>query len=442
MDIYNKEFPHNLEAEISVLGAILLDNSLLTKIIEIITPNDFYKTSHSIIFETMIELYNNRKPIDILILNEELSKKNMLDKVGGPAYLSFLTDNISLLDNIERYALIIKEKSVLRKLINNLLSIADKGFKNVSIENLLDESVTKILSILNEINNNYRDVVPIKNVVKDVVDYYYRVKSGDRGIITPWKSMNDMVVGFQPDDFVIFVARSNVGKTWILIILSHFVLENNKKVLFISPEMSRKAVAMRFLSYKFKIPYKDFRAGKLGEFVEKEVMEAIQNYNKDGLYLMCEGDNFTLPVIENKINIYKPDVVFIDGIYLLSAEGKDNYEKMCNIAHGLKRISKYYKLPVITTMQFNRNIKQTAKSAETRDIALTDMLAWDASYIFGLLQDSDMSRDKKMLIVPIKVREGEKKEFMIHWDLDLWNFAEIQTEDSQYEDNDYDEVPF
>jgi replicative DNA helicase len=262
----------------------------------------------------------------------------------------------------------------------------------------------------------------------EVLDHYDRVKAGEKGILTPWPTVNDETLGFWPEDLALFAARMGIGKTWCAAIIAHHAwLEQKKKILFGTTEISKLRIAMRFAAIHFKLPYREIRLGKLDAFNEqrfrdgvKEIMEA------EGLYVIGGDFDFRVESYENAVEEVAPDLSVLDGAYLLKTEGKTRTERAANAFDELKRICKRTSCPNIVTMQFNREVKaNVASSVQAEKIALTDVAGWNADLCYGLIQTEDMKKDRRMIFKPLKVREGEGEEFEVNWDIDKVDFSEL-----------------
>lgn len=262
----------------------------------------------------------------------------------------------------------------------------------------------------------------------EFLDYYDKIKAGYRGILTPWPTINEATLGFWPEDFVLYVARLGVGKTWALAILANHVWTVQKKrVLFVTTEMSQLAIVRRWIAIHYKYPYNDLRKGMLSAFAEQRMRDDLSEKAKEeGLYLIGGDFDFRIESIEGAIEESEPDVVFVDGAYLLKVKGEGRIEKAANSFDELKRVAKRNHLPLVASTQFNREVKGNKLStAGPEKIALSDAAGWNADLIFGLVRTDDMKRDKRMIQLPLKFREGEGDEIETHWDFDTMNFDEL-----------------
>jgi replicative DNA helicase len=268
----------------------------------------------------------------------------------------------------------------------------------------------------------------------EVRTFYEKIKSGERGILTPWPSLNDMTLGFWPEDLVLFVARVGVGKTWTAVNLAMHAwatkrpqMDAGARVLFITTEVSRMRIGMRFYALRKKLNYKAFTHGQLGHHAEQKLFEEIEGLlNSEGLYIVGGDFDFQIESVEAAIDASKPDLVILDGVYLLRVEGHTRTERMANAFDEVKRMAKRKKVPIVITTQFNREVKKNmGATVQVESIALSDVGGWNADLIVGLLQTDEMRAQKQMMLKPLKVREGEGQDVMCVWDFETMTFGEL-----------------
>jgi replicative DNA helicase len=271
---------------------------------------------------------------------------------------------------------------------------------------------------------------------EDVLAYYDKIKAGERGILTPWPTINEETLGFWPEDLALFVARVGIGKTWCAAMLAHHAWKEGNKVLFATTEISKMRIAMRFCALHFGLPYSAIRRAKLDAFVEKKWRDDIKAMiNAEGLYVIGGDFDFRPENFENAVEQVQDEddseegkiLSVFDGAYLLRAEGKNRIERAANAFDELKRICKRTAVPNVVTMQFNREVKANqAKTMSVEKIALTDVASWNADLIYGMVQTQDMKADKRMIFQPLKTREFVGEEIEMIWDLDNMKFEELE----------------
>lgn len=218
-----------------------------------------------------------------------------------------------------------------------------------------------------------------------------------------------------------------VHNTWALTIIADYVWTTQKKrVLFATTEMAQIKILQRWIAVHFKYPYGDLRKGRLSAFAEQLMRDKLEEMrHEEGLYIIGGEFDFRIETLEAAIEECEPDVVFIDGAYLLQVAGAGRFEKAANSFDELKRVAKRNHVPLVASTQFNREVKDKLGSAGPDKIALSDAAGWNADLIFGLVRTEDMKRDKRMIQLPLKFREGESDEIETWWDFDLMRFDEL-----------------
>lgn len=276
----------------------------------------------------------------------------------------------------------------------------------------------------------------------EVIDYYDKVKNGERGVLTPWGTINDTTLGFWPGDFIVFVARMGVGKTFTMLMMARHAWMEGNRVLFVGTEMARLKLAIRLYSIHLRMSYKELRRGQLGEFQEEEFKKGVRELlGEEGLYVVGDDFNAEIVDVEAAIDEVKPGIVFVDGLYLVKNKGHDRHTQVSNTADDLKRLARSKGLPIVGSHQFNREAGENSKqSISASNVGITDVIGWNADAMFALYQTSDMKEDKYMGFKPLKLREGEGKEFMAQWDFENMEFGEVDSRDD-FSDDDYNDVP-
>jgi len=262
----------------------------------------------------------------------------------------------------------------------------------------------------------------------EFLDYYDKIKAGERGVLTPWPTVNEATFGFWPEDLILYVARLGVGKTWILTILANYAWSvQGKRVLFATTEMSRIKILQRWVALYFRFPYGDLRKGLLGEFADQRMRAGLKELESVGGFYIVGGDfDFRIESLEQAIEESEPDIIFMDGAYLLKSYGDGRTESASNSFDELKRCAKRNRVPLVASTQFNRDVKgNKTSSAGAEKIALTDAAGWNSDIVFGLIQTEDMKRDRRMIQKQLKFREGSGEEIETYWDFDTMCFDEL-----------------
>lgn len=276
-------------------------------------------------------------------------------------------------------------------------------------------------------------VVSLPALGPKTIEFYKRIKAGERGVQLPWDTMNEETLGLWPEDLMLIVSRTGIGKTWATVICARhaWVQDNSKRVLLATTEIAKETVSHRFVALHNRLAYKELRSGKLDAFAEDRMVRGVEAIkDAEGLYLVGGDFDFRIESLAAAIEEVQPDIVILDGAYLLKSEGKTRTEKTAETFNDLKRLTKRTRVPMLTTMQFNRNVKENTDmkgaSVKVENIGLSDVAGWNADMIYGMIQSKDMKVDKKMGFRGLKVREGPgNNEFETIWDLDTMNFTEI-----------------
>ncbi len=242
--------PQNIEAEKSVLGALMLDKDAVIKVANLVRLGDFYKDDHNLIYEAMMELYEKREPIDVLSLSNHLEEKKQLEKIGGSSYLTDLVNSVPSSSNIVHYAKVVQKKSTLRKLIVMASEIVELGYKEgEDVEKILDIAEQKLFSVSQKYIK--QDFVPIKDILESAFNRIDELHKGDhklRGIPTGFSDMDNILAGFQKSDLVILAARPSIGKTTLALDFARQIAVKEKvPVCLFSLEMSADQLIDRCL---------------------------------------------------------------------------------------------------------------------------------------------------------------------------------------------------
>jgi len=273
-----------------------------------------------------------------------------------------------------------------------------------------------------------------------VLEMYEDAKAGIMGIQTPWDTVNAMTRGWSPGDFIVFAARLGTGKTWSMLQMAHHAYTEGYRVLFISPEMADVKLAQRLYSLHLQYAYEEVRSGRLGEFKEATFREKVDELRGlDGFEVMGAGVRYTMQIVEDAIALERPDLVVIDGLYLIRGPGRNRSERVANVADDCKMVAGDYGIPILSSTQFNREVKANDESTvDVQNIGLSDVIGWNADAAFALYQTEDHKHDNEMLLKPLKIREGGvMRDVLLRWDFRRMVFTELAAE-GDLNEADYD----
>ncbi|MBF0553212.1 MAG: hypothetical protein HQK96_01500 [Nitrospirae bacterium] len=368
------------------------------------------------VYKFVAEYFEKYKAIPSFSLVEENFKEDF--KTTCEADLKYYIDEITNREAYNRVSL----------MLNDIYPIMDRGRGLDALEKL-DLKIKDIYKGLSSPD----DIKSLFSYGDEVLEMYEKAKLGLVGISTPWETMNSITLGWQPEDLAMFIARPGVGKTWVLVLLAmHAWSVAKKKVLFVSPEIANARVLFRFLSAQIRADYEIMRKGKLGDMMEKKLREKIGSLmaEDDGNFKIIGRDfGSDLRAVEKGVILTEPDIVFVDGAYLINRKSKtvDKHERISEVIDELKGMGKKYSVPFVASSQLNR------KASGKRDIkddmiSFTDAVFMDADYVFAMIQDMDMRADKIMNIQPIKIREGDlTRKIVLRWDFSSSDFSELAT---------------
>lgn len=261
-----------------------------------------------------------------------------------------------------------------------------------------------------------------------VIKAYLDAKDGKIGIRTYWPTLDDSTTGWWPEDFVIVAARPKTGKTWVLLMMAHQAWKDGAHVLVISTEMSRSRLLRRFVALDLKLSYKDLVKGELDMYEEQRFLEETRKLiHQPGLSVIGAGWHYTTVNVEDAIAITKPDLVIVDGMYLLKAGGGTRQEKLANVANELVETAEIHQVPIVASHQFNREVDPNDLSTgRLEHLGGSDVIGWNTTAAFALLQTDDMREDNQMIIRPMALREsGEMDDIVTDWDLTRMSFGEL-----------------
>ncbi len=364
--IAGKVPPQNIDAEMSLLGAVLIDDDVIADASEVVSATDFYDKRHATIFDAMMHLYEQHKPIDLLTLTNELKKKDRLDTIGGSAYLSELTNYVPTAAHATSYAEIISQKAVRRRLIKASGEISELGFdEETSTQELLEKAEAELFSVSDQ--SLKQDLVPIESILTesfDRIEELQRNKGKLRGIRTGYRDLDNMTAGLQRSDLIIIAARPAMGKTTLVTNLAYNVATiDHLPVLFFSLEMSKEQLIDRMLSDASGVDSWNIRTGNLSDDDFGKISEAMGEMAEAPIFI---DDTPGLSVLEMRTKARRAahdqplGLVIVDYLQLMQATGNHNgnrVQEVSEISRGLKLIARELNVPVIALSQLSRSVE-------------------------------------------------------------------------------------
>ncbi|MBS3995550.1 MAG: replicative DNA helicase [Alkaliphilus sp.] len=354
--------PHNVEAEQSVLGSMILDKEAIINATEIIRGEDFYKEAHREIYEAMLSLYNRDEPVDLVTLSEELSQRKTIDAIGGVSYLVNLSSSVPTTTNAKYYAKIVEEKSILRRLIKASSEILDKGYQaQEDVMQILDLAERNIFDISQ--NRSQEGFSPIKEVLMESfnrIEELYLNKKSLTGLTTGFLDIDRKTSGLQKSDLILIAARPSMGKTaFALNIAQNAALKGNASVAIFSLEMAKEQLVQRFLSSESHIEIQKIRTGNLGDDEWPRLAKAMGPLSQAKIYI---DDTPGITVMEMKAKSRRLkmekglDMIMIDYLQLMSGDkgAESRQQEISAISRALKGLAREMDCPVVALSQLSR----------------------------------------------------------------------------------------
>ncbi|MDO7786103.1 replicative DNA helicase [Desulforamulus aquiferis] len=394
--------PSNIEAEQSVLGAILLDNSSLLDIAGILRPDHFYREQHRIIYQAAIDLHNNGQPVDLVTLTDKLQADGNIEKAGGFTGVATLANLVPTSANAVSYARIVRDKAITRAIIKKAAQIMQKGYSEDfdSIEDFITEAQTGICDIESKASGK---LIPVKDLVIDRVAVIEKRtnKKGITGIPTGHTRLDAYTAGWQPGDLIILAARPSMGKTTYAMQLSaEAAIKHGKKVANFSIEMTKESLLEKWFCNIGMIDTQNMRIGKLTDEEWKNLHQASTKIYNSGLYI-DDDPEITVMDIKNRSRRMKQqtglDLIVVDYLQLIKPHKKTNNrnEEIGQISWGLKSIAKELQVPVIVLSQLSRDVeKRSDKTPMLSDLRDSGSIEQDADIVCFMYRDDYYTKEK------------------------------------------------
>lgn len=400
--VATRTLPHNLEAERSVLGAILLHNDAFNLASEVLDSGDFFRDAHRRIFEKMIKLSERNHAIDLVTLKEELSRSGELDEVGGPAYITALVDGVPRSTNVEHYARIIKEKAILRNLIFSANKIVTSAYEaEDEADQILDQAEHAIFAIADKkIGDGFVSLRDLAQGSLDTIEKLHAKKELVTGVPTGFTDLDEMTSGLQPSDLIIVAARPSMGKTSLVLnIAQHVGTKTDMTVGVFSLEMSKEQLFLRMLTGEARIDAHRLRGGFLGERDWGKLAQAIGTLSESKIYI---DDTPSIGVLEMRAKCRRLSsqhglhLVIIDYVQLMQGRGRfeNRTLELASISRSLKGLAKELSVPIILLSQLSRATESRADHRpQLSDLRESGALEQDADVVIFIYRE-DQYADK------------------------------------------------
>lgn len=416
--------PQNIEAEQSVLGAILLDNNALTATLELLSHEDFYREAHRKIFLSMIDLFDKGEPIDIITLTDQLKKKNDLEAVGGSQYLASLVTMIPTSANVTYHSKIVREKALLRGLLRSVTDIASNVYENeLDADEMVDYAEKSIFDISDKrIKVSFS---PIKDLIKDsfqMIEHLYDRKDAITGVPSGFKELDNLTTGFQKSDLIVVGGRPGMGKTaFSLNVAQHVGVELKEPVAVFSLEMSKEQLAFRMLCSEAKVDSNKIRRGFINKRDDWHKLTSAASKLAESPIFIDDTSGISVLEMRAKARRLKAEhglsMVIVDYLQLMKGRGKfeRREQEISEISRSLKALAKELRLPVIALSQLNRGVETRGgnKNPTLADLRESGAIEQDADVIIFIYRDeasnkdaSDKGKAVKAVIDVAKQRNG------------------------------------
>ena len=437
--LIKRVMPHSIEAEQSVLGAMLIDKEAIMAASEIVNKEDFYQQQYGILFETMTELYNESKPVDMVTLQDRLREKNVPPEVSSLEFARDLIAAVPITTNVKEHAKIVKEKSMLRKLIKVNEEIANVCYLgNQKVEDIMEMTEKKIFQLLQQTGSE--EFVPIKTVVLNALDRIEaasRMKGSVTGIPTGFIDLDYKTSGFQPSDLILIAARPSMGKTaFVLNIAQYMAFHNDVTVAVFSLEMSKEQLVNRLLSLESKVDSQAIRTGNLSDDDWAKLIEGAGTIGKSNL-IIDDTPGISISELRSKCRKYKLEnnlgIVMIDYLQLMTGSKKTDsrQQEISDISRSLKELARELNVPVVALSQLSRAVEQRPEHRPMlSDLRESGAIEQDADVVMFLYRDDYYNKDSDMKgiaeVIIAKQRNGPIGTVNLVWLPNYTKFANIQ----------------
>ncbi|WP_288222407.1 replicative DNA helicase [uncultured Clostridium sp.] len=397
-----RSLPQSLEAEQSVIGAMIIDKSAIAKALEKLNEEDFYRDGHKVIFKAIREMFSKDMAVDLVTLLEYLKSTDMLEKSGGVTYISEVSSNVITTANLEAYIKIVEEKSTLRKLIKSATSIIEESYnKQDKVEEVLDLAQKKIFDLAEKQGSN--DYEPLANVLERgflEIERLFNNKGSITGVGSGIRDLDAKTSGFQKGDMVLIAARPSMGKTtFSLNIAEHAALREGKSVVIFSLEMSKEQLAYKLLCSEANVDMLKLRTGNLDDDDWERIARATGPLSKARIYI---DDTAGLSIMEMRSKCRKIkmehgiDMILIDYLQLMSGSSgsESRQQEVSEISRSIKALAKEMECPVIALSQLSRAPEQRADHRPMlSDLRESGSIEQDADVVMFLYRDEYYNKE-------------------------------------------------
>ena len=433
--------PQNIEAEQAVLGAMLIKKEAISEVTQILKASDFYRESHRIIFEAMLELFNKNEAVDLITITNQLKKTEQLEKVGGIAFVTSLANSVPTAANVEYHAKIVEEKAQMRNLINSATEIAGMGYEDTEdVALVMDKAEKMILEVA--AHRNGGDFVPIKDILLNTfskIEQLYESKGGLTGIASGFKDLDKLTSGLQPSDLVLVAASPSMGKTaFTLNIATHVAVREKQAVAFFSLEMSKEQLVQRMLCSEGAIDSQRLRVGELEEKDWTKLISAADRLASAPIFI-DDTAGITVMELRSKARRLKAEydlkLIVIDYLQLMQGRpgknsGDNRQQEISEISRSLKALARELNVPVVALSQLSRSVEsRQVKKPMLSDLRESGSLEQDADIVMFLYREDyyDPDTENKNItdVIIAKHRNGPVDTIQLFFHKQFTKFADL-----------------
>ena len=438
--LLKRVLPHSTEAEQSVIGSMIIDREAITIASEIISGEDFYGKQYGVIFDTMVELNDEGKPVDLVTLQDRLREKDVPPEISSLEFVKSMIDWVPTSANVKYYATIVAEKSTLRKLIRLNEEIENTCYVGKeSLEYILEDTEKRVFDLVQRRNTG--EFVPIREVVMNAMDKIEKAsknKGNVTGVATGFIDLDYRTAGMQPSDLILVAARPSMGKTaFVLNIAQHVAFKLNQTVAIFSLEMSKEQLVNRLFSLESRVDSQHLRTGNLSDAEWEKLIESAGVIGKSNL-IIDDTPGISISELRSKCRKYKLDhdlkMIIIDYLQLMSGSGRGSdsrQQEISDISRSLKALARELNVPVIALSQLSRAVEQRPDHRPMlSDLRESGAIEQDADVVMFIYRDDYYNKDtdRKGIaeIIIAKQRNGPIGTVELVWLPDYTKFANLE----------------
>ncbi len=436
-------FPHSDEAEQSVIGSMIMDKDAIVAASETITGEDFYQQRYGVLFDTMLELFNEGKPVDLITLQNKLKEKDVPPELCSLEFIRDLITSVPTSANVRYYANIVKEKSTLRQLIKITENITNKCYLDKDkVDTILEDTEKNIFDILQKRNTG--EMVNIKDIVfrsLESIEAAARNKGSVTGVATGFYDLDYKTAGLQPSDLILIAARPSMGKTALVLNIAEYVaLKSNVTTAIFSLEMSKDQLVKRIMSMHSKVDSQAIRSGNLSDEEWLKLVESARTIGNSNL-IIDDTSSISISELRSKCRKYKLEhnlgLVIIDYLQLMSGSKKSEsrQQEISEISRSLKALAREINAPVIALSQLSRAVEQRPdKRPMLSDLRESGAIEQDADVVMFIYRDDYYNHDSEEAgvseIIIGKQRNGPTGTIKLAWLSQYTKFANLERQGS------------